>query len=294
MIDQLETDLRAALAHRASEIPAGAGARLRQIDYHPRSRRVRPPVAFGALAGTAGTVAVVASVVGLGAGASSAFAGWTASPTSASGAQISGADAACEARLASLPGAAADASLTPALTDTRGPFTFVIFTVPSGGSESCISSPTFTAALQSSSSGRGSGAASSSGSVPDTGGGTVGASQTSVLAGQDSGPVAAGSIELETVFTNSRDGQAYTVVEGRTGSEVTGTTLVLADGRQVTASIGNGWFAAWWPGSQSATEADVTTTTGVSTQQLATAAPPAVPGGMGSDARRAGKSRSAR
>ena len=49
MIEQLESDLRDALARRASELPADATARLRGLDYHPRTHRLRPPVAVGAL-----------------------------------------------------------------------------------------------------------------------------------------------------------------------------------------------------------------------------------------------------
>jgi hypothetical protein len=82
MIEQLETELREALARRAAEVPADASARLRGLDYHPRSHRLRPPVAVGALAGAAGAAAVVGSLVGLGAGASS---GLISGPVSSSG-----------------------------------------------------------------------------------------------------------------------------------------------------------------------------------------------------------------
>ena len=70
---QLETDLRAALHERAARVQAPPG--LLAVDYHPRTRRLRPPVAIGGgLATAAGAVVVVLSLAG---GVSSAFAGWT-------------------------------------------------------------------------------------------------------------------------------------------------------------------------------------------------------------------------
>jgi hypothetical protein len=51
---------------------------------------------------------------------------------------------------------------------------------------------------------------------------------------------------------------------------VTAVTLVLSDGTHVEATTSNGWFAAWWPGRQSAPEAQLTTPTGEVTQQLLT------------------------
>lgn len=40
----------------------------------------------------------------------------------------------------------------------------------------------------------------------------------------------------------------YTSAMGRIGSEVTGVTLIAADGRRVQASADQGYFLAWWPG----------------------------------------------
>jgi len=50
MNDQLESDLRAVLRSRAADVPASAVARLTHLDYHPRTRGLRPPLAAGALA----------------------------------------------------------------------------------------------------------------------------------------------------------------------------------------------------------------------------------------------------
>ncbi len=77
MSDLLEHDLRDALADRAALISSEASARLRAVDYHPRSLPWRP--ALGAL-GLSGAAAAGAAIL-LGSGAAPAFAGWTPSPT---------------------------------------------------------------------------------------------------------------------------------------------------------------------------------------------------------------------
>jgi hypothetical protein len=225
-----ETDLRDAFATRASEVPSAAVARLRAVDYRPRTRRVRPPVALGALAGAGSITAVVLAIVGLGTNASSAFAGWSATPTQASPAQTSKAEAACKAQL----GSALPTGDQPVLSDTRGPFTIVIFSNGTDSNASCINGPSFTSAF---------GAAGSNLTVP------------------------AGRVQLTTShFATS--GDPYTVVEGHVGAGVTGVVLSLTDGKTVTATLSNGWFTAWWPGSADATSADVTTAGGSSTQHL--------------------------
>ncbi len=54
MTEQLESELRAALRERAAQVPAASIARLSHVDYYPRTRRLRPPLAIGALASAAG------------------------------------------------------------------------------------------------------------------------------------------------------------------------------------------------------------------------------------------------
>jgi hypothetical protein len=75
------------------------------------------------------------------------------------------------------------------------------------------------------------------------------------------------------VSATSRDGHPYTIVEGHAATGVTGTTLVLDDGTRVTASIANGWFAAWWPSANAVTAAAVSTATGTTIQHLDTSGP---------------------
>jgi hypothetical protein len=254
MTEQLESQLRQALAARAAELPRGSSARLRQLDYHPRTRSVRPPVAAGVLvaAGAAATVALV----GLGTNTQEAFAGWTPTPTAAQKGQLAAAEAACQNRSAApmstrpagavaLPKNAPPpttidpGSLKPALTDTRGPFTFVIL-AGDHGSESCITGPSFTS--------------------------------LSATATTGSTSVPAGKVVLSSTHMTTRGGQAFSFAQGHTGSDVTGATLVLDDGTKVEASAANGWFVAWWPGSHNVTSALVTTPSGTSTEDVNTPA----------------------
>jgi hypothetical protein len=130
--------------------------------------------------------------------------------------------------------------LAPVLTDTRGPFTIVIL-AGSNGNASCITGPSFSAMT-----------------------GSAGPGATNVPTGR---------IQLSSTHLTTRDGHPYTLVEGHAGPGVTDASLVLSDGSRVKASIKNGWFAAWWPGSQETSTADVTTPYGTTTQHLLTHGP---------------------
>jgi hypothetical protein len=265
MVSQLEAELRATLAERAQDVPADAGARLAASDYRPRTVRVRPRVAVGALAGSAGAVGLIAAVAGP--GASSAFAGWSSSPTPAPEAQISAAQSVCNSQLAGGP---SSGSSKPVLSDTRGPFTVLIFQT-AGASTSCISGPGFTAVTTN-------GAHTASGKVTAEAGpgasagvaGSQGPGGPAVTVGgaPDGGSAPAGEIRLSGTELRTPGGQPYTLVEGHTGTGVTAATLVLADGSDVTTTTANGWFAAWWPGSQDVTSALVTTPSGTATQSI--------------------------
>lgn len=60
----------------------------------------------------------------------------------------------------------------------------------------------------------------------------------------------------------------YMGVIGRVGANVTGIVIHAADQPDITASIQNGWFAAWWPSIQDATSMTVTTAAGSHSQSL--------------------------
>lgn len=227
MNEQLESDLREALRARAGQVPAATAARLTRLDYRPRTRRVRPPVAIGAVASVAAAAGALAVVISLGAGASNAFAGWSPQPTKPAPGQLKAAAAACQRSQSPVDG------LPLALADTRGPFTFAVY-ANSRSTATCIQGPSFVSLSESQ--------ASSPVAVPD------------------------GRVLLAGVHRSERDGKAFGFAFGRTGAGVSAVTLALADGTTVQATVANGWFVAWWPTAQQLKSAEMTTPAGTSTQ----------------------------
>jgi hypothetical protein len=227
MTEQLETELRTALRERAAQVPAASIARLTHLDYHPRTQRLRPTLAIGALASAAGIAGAAAVVISLTAGASNAFAGWTATPTPPAPGQLAAARASCEG------GQSPIAGLPLKLTDTRGPFTFSVYS-DSQSSATCIKGPSFMAIS-----------------------GSLATSAVNVPAGQ---------ILLSSAHRTDRGGQAFSFAEGRTGAGVNGVTLTLDDGTKVESTVGGGWFVAWWPGGREIKSAELATSTGTVTQ----------------------------
>jgi len=226
MSDLLEDDLREAFADRAARITPEASARLRAVDYHPRSGRLssrRARSALGAL-GLSGAAAVVGAVVLLGSNAAPAFAGWTSSPTTPLPGQLAAAQQHCTA-----------GSGTPVLTDTRGPYTASIY----ADGATCL---------------QGNG-------IEISGGGAGNAANAT-----------AGTIELNGAGESDSDGHALTMVDGRIGSGVTGVTITRSDGSSVRATVKNGWYLAWWPGSERAVTAHVANANGTSAQSFPTGA----------------------
>jgi len=131
---------------------------------------------------------------------------------------------------------------SPVLTDSRGPYTASIY-ADSSTSDVCLS-------------GNGVSMSSSSTSVVPT-------------------SVAAGQIQIGGTGTRDSAGNALTLVDGRTGAGVTAVTIKRSDGNSVHATVANGWYLAWWPGTVTATNAQVTTASGTST--VAFPSTPALP-----------------
>jgi len=202
-----------------------------------RRHRQRRRFALGGIGLTASGVAA-ALVVLVGIGTPSAFAAWTASPTTPASGQVAAAETACAARPTNPPPGVPTLSSTPSLTDTRGPFTLLLFgaNTTSQGALMCMSGPDGT--------------------------------QFSIASGSQPALPGPGQITLDRLQGASANGQDYTIAEGSTGSEVSATTLVLSDGTQVTTTIGNGLFLAWWPGSATVTSATMTTPSGTTTQAI--------------------------
>lgn len=142
----------------------------------------------------------------------------------------------------------------PALVEARGPYTAAVFVKRTGGS-ACVLGP-----------GIGFGVASLGG---------VQASDDRLKPDQIGTAV--------TVGSDSR-GDAYVLIAGRVGSDVRSIVVHRRNNVDVIASIGDGWYLAWWPARQRATAATVTTTHGartVSLPPLATSGPPPCGGRAG-------------
>jgi hypothetical protein len=204
------------------------------------SQRRRRPLRWAAVAGATGVAAAVSGLILLGGSEQSAFAGWSPSPTPPTRNQLPSADAGCQAHLAQLPPfsnkGAGGASLVPELSDVRGPYTVTVFGNGTQSGALCITAPDGDSAVR--------------------------------WIMHSGAPVTSGAIAVDQVSILARDSQPYTLVEGRTGGGVTGVSLVLGNGAKVTATIGDGAFAAWWPGSESITSAIVSTASGSVTQTV--------------------------
>ncbi len=228
MTDPLERSLREALSYQDAQLDPGSIARLRAVDYRPRQHRVRRLPAIGAF-GTAGTAAVIAVVVSLTSGAAPAFAGWQATPKTP----------------AAAPPAAGQCGQglgTPALTDSRGPYTAAIY-AQSDTTAVCLSGNNIFMS------------SSSTSTQPVT--------------------VAAGQLQFSGGVTRDSAGDQLTLADGRTGAGVTAVTFDLSDGTSVRATVESGWYMAWWPGAATATKAEVTTSSG--TTGISVPAAPTLP-----------------
>ena len=252
MDTQVEHELRLALAARAAELPSDVSRRLLVVDYRPRSGLERPALAVGGVAAAVGAVVAV-SLVGLGTDTPRAFAGWSATPSAHSGSHVRQVQEACSSRLPTsariehaqetasgpkkpwpIPRIAAG-GWHAVVVDTRGPYTMILFTAAHGAAElSCFS-------------------------------GRQLASLGGSFATHPPAPVPAGRVSIvssgSTTTPPAEGSQHFSQVVGRTGPGVSGVTLTLRNGTRVTASLANGWFLAWWPGTQRGTATDVTTST---------------------------------
>jgi hypothetical protein len=192
---------------------------------------------IGALAALGAVIAVLVVTLA-GAGTATAFAGWSATPTPPASGQLQAAESDC-ANDSGLPqGAPSPSALAPTLTDTRGPFSLLVYT-DNGESTVCVA-------------GLPHGTAIFSAGAPTA---------ASVAAGaiQPQGGAASGLVEGQSQFH---------LLVGQAGLGVTGVALVLDDGSSIEATTGRGWFAAWWPGSEGVQSASVTTVSGTATQPL--------------------------
>jgi hypothetical protein len=283
MINQLEKDLRDLFASRASTVPADASTRVRGASFHPRvGHRWSPKVTIGSLAGLAATTGTVVSVIVLGS-AQPAFAGWTAAPTALSSTQGTSASQSCQSQIMQSPEAAGTSSAdwTPVDTDTRGPYTVLVYQDGSADA-TCFNGPSFSV-VNAESSGNGNGQRSQSNSVGIDRGSSAGTGSGSstvsvgTLVGNDSNGVT--QMTVSHLDLDSASGGAYTLVEGQIASGVAGVTLVRSDGEDVQATTGGGWLVAWWPGNEGISSAEVTTSSGQASETFDTTTLPPPPTG---------------
>ncbi len=275
MKTQFETEVSAALASRAADLPPGTVSRLRAVDYRPRGSRVRTPVAVGVVAGAA-TAGTVLSVVVLGS-APAAYAGWSAMPASDTMPSATAA-ADCQSQLESGPTTlrrdGSPGAWQTVLTDVRGPFTVALYQDGSAYA-ACFTSSMFTEVNQIEGN-PATGPASGSLSVRRQSGSTGAPTSVPRVSIESTSSGALQSVVQSDLATAS-DGP-YTLVDGRTQSGVTGVTLALDDGQDVVATVADGWFIAWWPGRASATSAQIATSSGTTSEPLVSA-PKVGPGG---------------
>ncbi len=163
-----------------------------------------------------------------------AYASWTPDPTPVSGEVLTRAEAACRQGMADsarhvdeLP-----AELRPitrpeemqtVVAERRGNYLFLAMAAENGSTQQCF----FDADKPSRPHGMTGGAATASTPPP-----TV---------------LAPGELEGSGGGASSGPEGVYEFAVGRVGSDVTGVT-VTADGKDVRATVTNGYFAAWWPG----------------------------------------------
>lgn len=65
---------------------------------------------------------------------------------------------------------------------------------------------------------------------------------------------------------------------GHVGAGVTSVSLQLTDGTTVQATVADGWYLAWWPGTATEKSAQINTASGTKTVTAPAASPPPCPG----------------
>ena len=153
----------------------------------------------------------------------------------------------------------------PVLTDTRGPFTAMIVH-GAGATATCLTGPSFTTITANAAQAGGSYHVSSIlvGVASPAGRSDVLQMSVMGLSRPSSGPVS----QASQMHLTAGGGQPFTLVQGQVQAGVTAATLVLSDGSDVQATVADGSFVAWWPGSAHATAAHVTSGSETTTQPL--------------------------
>jgi hypothetical protein len=170
----------------------------------------------------------------------SALAAWTAQPTPAGQTQIVAAENNCAANFgqAGAPQPAPGQKVGPSepggpwsldLVDTRGDLTLTLYS-DATQTMACLDSPSFV--------------------------------QIITVSGTGAPAVADNSATLDYLRIREASGDVYTVAMGRSGSAVSRVDLQRVDRSDVTATVGDGHFVAWWPKAEGVSALSVTSTSG--------------------------------
>lgn len=251
--DTFEDRLLDALLDRFDNLASQPPAALAPVQRRASIRRYAVPLTGLTVAATAASLTVVeiggptaANHVGPGlkaqpATSAYALADWTARPTSADRAQVTAAESHCAPSIGQV-GAAQPAQgekqgptptggpWSPVLVDTRGNLTLTLYSGDGTATMACLASPTLVWL-----------------NPVDTSG---------------EPPVTDNSASLAEVTTRGAASDVYTIAVGLSGSAVTAVGLQRVDGSEVTATVSNGRFLAWWPGSEGVKALAVTTSAG--------------------------------
>lgn len=134
---------------------------------------------------------------------------------------------------------------SPALVEARGPYTAAVFASRSGGS-ACVEGPSMSFV------------------------GSIGGVQA------PDNPITPNQIQTAVASGSDAEGHVFVLLAGRVGSAVRSIVIHRSNHIDVVASIKHGWYLAWWPARAHATDATVTTSSGVhevALPSLATSSP---------------------
>ena len=242
MSTSIEEQIRSVFAEKSRATPADAVERIVSVDYHPRAHSLRSRWLVGCAAIVAGVATATVALTGATPG-QRAFASYSATPTTPEPGQLTSAYARCIKRVNGIsrqPGgdllAGSEGQWKPAVGDVRGLFTLVIVTAPTS-SGTAVASCLSNAAHQ-----------------------IINAGATAPA------PTApSGSISQDGGGSGNFGGQMWI---GAAGTGVTGVRVHLSNQTTVTATVGGGYFAAWWPSQARIVYADAQTAAGWVRQAL--------------------------
>jgi hypothetical protein len=241
MTREIEEQLRSIFREKSKDATPEAVERITSTHFHPRTQARRTRWAVGGAVIVAGAATATAALTGATSG-QRAFASYSTTPTTPRPGQLSPAYAKCITYsnvISSQPNnpyfAGSRGKWRPAVGDVRGLYVLVIVTAPTSSGTavaSCLSNPEHQ---------------------------IINAGATAPA------PTASpGSISQDGGGGGNWGGQMWI---GAAGTGVTGVRIHLSNRTTVTATVGGGYVAAWWPSQANMVTADVTTAVGTVQQQ---------------------------